>query len=475
MYVGAGVDPTVYSTYYTSGLVPTIKVAGSYAPNTITYQSTGYRYFTAAIRTVGLYSFSVTQGAGDPISAIYAKANSDLAYDPSSPLANLYVFNDDSQGAPRTGPWTVYYNNTAAGCTVIQFLIYEFNGEGASMTGSYNISGPGSVSATCSGPSTPSPPAPPSGPSAGDTLVSLTRSVAAIKSAVSFRHGIMSSLLDYDSNQFGERNISLSFIGRYSALGDQFGEGAGAVTAAYRVNPNFRVGLFVDYAPLNYDWGGVRFDTVTPSVGGFAVYETNRDLTRWNARIASAYNSGDVMISRSAYASAEAGSGISSIAAVGMSGEIGYGRRLNETLVAVPYFGLRFTDVTRKAYSENATASVTKPINYLDYSQKLLTGLSGFRLYSQLTKEVSAFLAIGAEFDLLRKMDHYQGTSDISGVETFKINTSSPAQRVRGAIGAGFSHQLTERQRLAAQVSVRHQPDSSRAGVTSMVSYSVGF
>lgn len=286
----------------------------------------------------------------------------------------------------------------------------------------------------------------------------------------------ITSNLDHDTNQFGPNNISLSFVGRHSVLSDTANEGAGALVAAYKVTPNMRLGAFVDYAPIRNEPTGIKHGNTEPTIGGFAVYEQNNDQTGFSARVVGAYNHGSITVTRdAALDDTEAGSGKAAMKSFALSAETSYGILIAPTMVAAPYLGIRYTDVTRKGYTEGATDHVIAPLTYNDYGQRLTTALGGVRFFGKLGDKVNAFVGIGAEYDVNRKMAAYSGTSSIIDLETFMVATSSSTNRVRASVSAGLGYQIAANQSLSAQVGVRQQAYFTNLSITSMVKYSMGF
>ena len=313
-------------------------------------------------------------------------------------------------------------------------------------------------------------------PDASNTRTMISVSASGVRNQLIAREAVLTSSLGYDSNEFGKNNISVSFVGRYTGLSDSTSEGAGALVAAYKVHPNVRLGAFVDYAPLRDAPTGIKHGDAQPTLGAFAVYEQNKDLTGLSTRVAAAYDYGRMTVTRDAsLADTEAGSGKAGMRSYAFSAEAGYGIRLAETVVAVPYLGIRYTDVTRKGYSEGETTDVTEPLTYNDYGQRLTTALGGVRFHGKFGEKVSAFVGLGAEFDMIRKMDAYSGTSGITDLETFSVATNSHPNRLRASASAGIGYQVAANQSISAQVSVRQQAYSADPSVTSMVKYSMGF
>lgn len=309
-----------------------------------------------------------------------------------------------------------------------------------------------------------------------NTLVTLQSLAQIVRNQLLLREASIVSVLGYDSNEFGKHNISLSFAGRYSSLGDSTQGGSGALIAAFKVHPNVRIGAFIDYAVAQNSQRGISYSDTLPTFGAFAVYEANEDLTGFSARIAAAYNASRMTITRDAsLTNTEAGSGKSRLTSFGVAAEAGYGVRISPTFVAVPYLSIRYTDATRHGYSEAETNDVTKPVTYNDYSQKLTTALTGVRLHGKFGEDVTLFVGLGAEYDLDRQMDAFTGTSAISGLPTFSIATNSHPNRLRASASAGLRYRLAGNQSVSANVAVRQQAYSADPSVTFMVKYSVGF
>lgn len=314
------------------------------------------------------------------------------------------------------------------------------------------------------------------GPDSANTLTAITSSAGDVRNQLVAREAVLTSALDYDSNEFGKNNMSVSFIGRYTGLSDSTSEGAGALVAAYRITPNIRLGAFVDYAVSRDTPTGIKHGDAEPTVGIFSVYEQNTDRTGFNARVAGAYNHGSMTMTRDAsLTDTEAGSGKAGMNAFALSAEAGYGVRIAPTFVAVPYLGIRYTDVTRKGYAEAETTDVTAPLSYSDYGQKLTTALGGVRFHGEIGERVSAFVGLGAEYDIDRKMDAYSGTSSITDLETFSIATNSHPNRLRASVSAGVAYKVAANQSLSGQIGLRQQAYSADPSVVSMVKYSVGF
>jgi hypothetical protein len=427
-----------------------------------------------------MYTFGQTQSPVDTAVILYSGR-----FDPANPLTNALDLNDDTmRGYHRDAIGdqnaTVSCRGNNSQCPQLKadleagkkYAIVFANNSGRELANIGNLTsfgltevfyviGPGSLFFL----------------SSLNTYFQLRTLSAADRNQLIAREAVLTSSLGYDSNEFGKNNISVSFVGRYTGLSDSTGEGAGALVAAYRVHPNVRIGAFVDYAVRRDTPTGIKHGDTEPTVGGFAVYEQNKDLTGINARVAVAYNHGGMTVTRSGDVDlgTESGSGKAGMKSFALSAEAGFGVRIAPTVVAVPYLGIRYTDVTRKGYSETETAYVIAPLTYNDYGQRLTTALGGVRFHGKFDEKISAFVGLGAEYDVDREMDAYSGTSSITGLETFSVSTNSHPNRLRASASAGVGYQVAANRSISAQVAVRQQAYSADPAITSMVKYSMGF
>ena len=146
----------------------------------------------------------------------------------------------------------------------------------------------------------------------------------------------------------------------------------------------------------------------------------------------------------------------------------------NSTL-ATPYIGLRYTDVTRGSYTEATTTDVTSPLSYASNYQRQTTATTGMRFAGQLTDVIGYQVGIGGEYDVGRSANHYSGTSSITGLETFSVNTNTTINRIRANASAGLSYAIDKSQKLITSVSVRQQAYSSQPSVTATAGYQISF
>ncbi|MBS7805736.1 autotransporter domain-containing protein [Rhizobiales bacterium TNE-4] len=309
-----------------------------------------------------------------------------------------------------------------------------------------------------------------------NTLAMLQQSAAQVRGQISQQQASLVAILNYDSNVFGNENLSVSFLGRYTALIGETSQGAGGLVAAYRINSNLRLGAFVDYAPWYANPSNMRQSSTQPTFGAFAVYEERPDLVGWNGRLSFGYGQSLLTVTRpAALDDTEAGSGKSTLSGFGAAGEISYGVRVGASLVALPYVGLRYTDVSRSSYAEWQTQSVAFPITYSTYAQRLTTATVGVRLSGSFNPQFGYFVGAGVEYDIGQNMGRYRGSSAIEGLETFSFTTDSYANRLRATGAVGISYVPAQNQKLTAEVGLWQQAFSANPVFNTVVKYSVGF
>jgi autotransporter-associated beta strand protein len=310
---------------------------------------------------------------------------------------------------------------------------------------------------------------------AANSLKALTANGNQVRNALTQRTSAITGTMDYDCRDFSEQNLCLSFQARYTGF-DSMSDGAGLLTIAKRVDDNVRVGGFIDQRVTQGQQTGVRLSGDMPTFGAFVGYSQQSNGTGLQAKLAASTNTGKITATRNgSLPSTEPGFGKSNLNSWAIGGEFGYGVALIDKTIVTPYVGLRYSDATRGAYSEIATSDVTEPVSYADYYQRQTTTTAGVRFAGQLTDTIGYQLGVGAEFDVLRHANHYAGTSAISGLESFSINTNTTTNRARTNASAGLSYAIDKNQKLTTSVSVRQQAQSSQPSLNTMAGYQISF
>ncbi len=461
---GTPLNPTIYAGYYPTP-APTVRLASEYTliPDDH-YQISGYRYFTAAFKTPGLYTMSVTQGDRDPVSAIYVARNSSSAYSSSNPLTNLYAFNDDSGGESGTGPWNIYYNQTGNECTFVQFLLYEYGDSGSGLTGQYSISGPGSVASSCAR----------LGPPLADTQASLERTTSALRSVYASQSAAINMNLNNDCTLFDKHGVCTSVTGTQTYVGGGLENNTtnGTLTVAYRVNDKIRVGGYLDQTLNTSNNHGVNLSNGSPAFGAFAVWNANANGLGPQVRVSAGYADKDLSITRQVIGSSEAGSGKTGLDTLGVALVGSYAVALKHNVTLSPYIGIRYTKINADGYTETALESVTAPLTYSELSQGLTTAMLGTKLSKPLGQKTVAYASFGVEQDLHHKDGTYAATG-IDGLTPIAFSGDTNSTRATASVGTYYN--IGERQRIAANLMWSEQNFTSVNTTSLMATYTHGF
>ena len=326
------------------------------------------------------------------------------------------------------------------------------------------------------------PTAPPPGPNAVTTYQSLQTADNQTRVAMQQRYAVMTTVLDYDCAKFDKYGICLSFEARGVGFG-AMNTGAGVIKASYRLMDKVHAGVFLDYQAGGADPslpsitnGSVQFGYDNATFGGFVGYNTLMGHTGFEARVTGAYNPGKVNIQRALLVANEAGGGLAGLNASGVYGQVGYGFPIVEGVVITPFLGIRYTDVTRNAYTEQANTLVLYPIGYNNFTQSVVTGLGGGRINGKIIDKLGYEIGGGIEGDYSRSLNAFSGYSYINYVGEFSLPNSDAAWNAIRPFGlAGLTYDITPNQRLTANTTVREQPYSTRSYMSGLVGYQVSF
>ena len=313
------------------------------------------------------------------------------------------------------------------------------------------------------------------GPDSINTLLELGNSRDQILSAMRNRAALTNMALDYDCLSFDKNGVCVSVNLRASSVADQT-ETAGVIIGAVKLSPTVRLGAFLDYAGRQNSIGGIAYGSELPTVGGFVGYTEKPDGTGLQGRVATAFHTGRVTITRGdTLSSTEAGSGTADLTTWGVSGELGYGYALAAQFRATPFVGLRYGDAERSGYTEGTSDAVSYPISYEAYYQHLTTGMAGVRFNGMITDAFSYQFGGGIEYDLLSDANAFSGTSAIAGLETFALDNTAGARRFRvnGSLGLGYA--ITPSTKLTTSVSVRQEAYTSQLNTNVMIGVQSGF
>jgi outer membrane autotransporter protein len=275
--------------------------------------------------------------------------------------------------------------------------------------------------------------------------------------------------LNQDAKLFGKNGLHMS-VGSRLALVDNSREVGSIFKLAYRGNDHFRIGAFIDYGfgddlPNNF-----QLKRTAPLASIFAVLSEDKDDIGLSLRLAASYNSSNLDVSRSVLTNTEAGKGRTNLISKGVLVQVGYGFKLNDVLKLQPYAGVRFSEISRNAYTETSGADF--PITFAKARKKSTTALLGLNFEMALTQKLSANLGAGFERDLSASLDGYAG--NISYLGSFDL-TPKTLREKRYFSNVGLGYKITPNQEVAFSVNYTKQSLASSDAVVAYFNYSVGF
>ena len=311
------------------------------------------------------------------------------------------------------------------------------------------------------------------GPTAIDTLASMQRNASALRGFFSLQASYVNPGLSYDCPLFDDKGICFSMTARNTSVsGSSVDSTSGVATAAYRVNPNIRIGAFVEQMASSVRDGGVRLDNDSPDFGVFGVWQANEDGEGLKARAAYRYGKKDISITRQAILSSEQGTGETDLTTQGVQFTLSNGFRVHDQVIVSPYAGVRYINIERDGYTEDLTSIVTTPLTYDDLKQEATLALMGVNFTAQLTPAVNITGSVGLEHDVSRKIDNYSA-SGVDNLESIKFNDN--VKRTRTVASGGVGYRFNQTQQLGAQIVYREEAYGDKSTTTGMLTYTAGF
>ncbi|UTW06102.1 autotransporter outer membrane beta-barrel domain-containing protein [Pseudomonas benzenivorans] len=312
-----------------------------------------------------------------------------------------------------------------------------------------------------------------SGPDAASTLASMQQNASGLRNIFSLQSSYVNPGLSYDCSIFDKNGICVAVSGRNT---DTSGDGpeatSGVLTVAYELNPNIRIGGFLEQYVSDYSSGGVNVKNNNPDFGIFGVWSQTGTDEGIKVRAAYRYGKRDLSITRDAIDTAEAGSGSSKLVTEGTQLTTSYGYTLSSTVLASPYLGVRYTNIARNGYTESASDTVSAPLHFDTLRQESTSLLAGVDLSALVAPSVTINGSVGVETDTQRRVGEYSatGVADLAAIE---FNGDTRKTRMVGS--AGVTYKIDRAQQISAQTWYREEAYGSTATTTGMVTYTVGF
>ncbi|WP_422669781.1 autotransporter outer membrane beta-barrel domain-containing protein [Candidatus Methylopumilus planktonicus] len=313
------------------------------------------------------------------------------------------------------------------------------------------------------------------GPAAADTQSSMQYQSRQLRSAFNTQTVAANFALNYDCNVFDVKGMCISAGGRYTTIDNpNINNSAAVVTLGYKVNPNIRIGAYLDQNINISNPTGINISNNTPLMGLYAVWNKEQSGLGYQVRLANTYQDKDVTQTRTVFNTSEAGSGKSSLQSQSYLAELSYAFQYEDRTLVRPYFGLRYTHLKQKGYTEDTTDTVTDPLTVAALRDKGTTALLGLKINRSLTDKATLTAQLGFEQDLHHKVDQYSAT-DLNGSELTAIAFNSNIKRTRPVASIGAFYDVTKTQRASATINYQQTPFHSTGSTTAYFNYMIGF
>ncbi len=244
-----------------------------------------------------------------------------------------------------------------------------------------------------------------------DTQSSMQYQASQLRSAFNIQTVAANFALNYDCNVFDAKGMCISAGGRYTTIDNPgINNSAAVVTLGYKVNPNIRIGAYLDQNINISKPAGINMSNNTPLMGLYAVWNKEQSGLGYQVRLANTYQDKDVTSTRTVFDTSEAGSGKSSLQSQSYLAELSYAFQYEDKTLVRPYAGLRYTHLKQDGYTEATSTTVTDPLTVAALRDKGTTALLGVKINRNLTDKATLTGQLGLEQDLYHKVDNYSAT-----------------------------------------------------------------
>lgn len=311
-----------------------------------------------------------------------------------------------------------------------------------------------------------------SGPSSFDTQSSMQYQSRQLRSAFNTQTVAANFALNYDCNVFDVKGMCISAGGRYTTIDNPgINNSAAVVTLGYKVNPNIRMGGYLDQNVNISNPTGINISNNTPLMGLYAVWNKEKSGLGYQVRVANTYQDKDVTSTRTVFDTSEAGSGKSSLTSQSYLAELSYAFQYQDKTLVRPYAGLRYTHLKQDGYTEG---SVDNPLTVAALRDKSATALLGVKVQRSLTDKATLTAQLGLEQDVHHKVGNYSATnSNIGDLDSVAFNSNIKRTRPVASIGAFYD--VTKTQRASATINYQQLPFQSTGSTTAYFNYMIGF
>ena len=308
--------------------------------------------------------------------------------------------------------------------------------------------------------------------SPADTQSSMRYQASQLRSAFNTQTVAANFALNYDCNVFDVKGMCISAGGRYTTIDNPgINNSAAVVALGYKVNPNIRIGAYLDQNINISKPTGIDISNNTPLMGLYAVWNKEQSGLGYQVRVANTYQDKDVAQTRTVFDTSEAGSGKSSLKSQSYLAELSYAFQYEDKTLVRPYAGLRYTHLKQDGYTEG---SVDNPLTVAALRDKGTTALLGVKINRSLTDKATLTAQLGLEQDVHHKVGNYSATnSNIGDLDSVAFNSNIKRTRPVASIGAFYD--VSKTQRASATINYQQTAFQSTGSATAYFNYMIGF
>jgi Autotransporter beta-domain len=230
-----------------------------------------------------------------------------------------------------------------------------------------------------------------------DTVGSIRGLGADLSKVYGSQYGLAQFGLSYDCKLFDKNDLCFSSGARvtYSRADGSTYDGV-ALIAAYRAQPDVRLGAWIDQNASRQMSMNVTEGNSTPMLGAFAVWSENPTTGEGlEVKLSGAYGQKDLALTRPVFGTSEPGQGSSKLTTLVAEASVGYGMQLNARSRILPFAGLRYASLSNRGYTENA--EILSPLTFAKTSQKATSVIAGVNLYDKPKGPIGLDLSVGVE------------------------------------------------------------------------------
>lgn len=312
------------------------------------------------------------------------------------------------------------------------------------------------------------------GASTADTQQSLVNTASALQNIYTLQNSVLANSFTYDCNVFGSNDVCVSAGGRNTAVSAANGlnNTSALLIAAYRINPQYRVGAYADQSlSVNNAGPGVMLGNNTPLIGIFGAWNERTDDLGTEVKVSAAYGQKNTTITRAVVGTSEAGSGSSQLNSQGAQVVAKYGFGVADATIVSPYAGVRYTQNNMGGYTETSSSAVTAPLTYSALNTNATTVLAGAIASYKGIPQTTLFASAGVESDTNTNNGSLNATG-VSGLTPVNFNPNLVKTRPTASIGAYYD--IEKNQRLGITGIYRQEANQAVQTTTVMATYTIG-